>query len=430
MNEVKVLADFFFSRVRGKPIIDAAGKRIGKVKDMVVIWDGATPRVTGIKFQPHQQGLLPVELVGSFGDDGLKLTVNAADVQTKPLLDDELYVGRWLLDKQIIDLKGSKLVRVNDITLSWVEHADRRTLVLVAVDIGFRGLLRRLGLEFLVKGLSNHYIGLQYIKPLEDRTSKLQLNRDKEQLEQLHPADIADLIEAMDYKSRASFIRSMDSEQAVEAISEMDLDTQVEIIEQMDAGQASDILEEMPPDEVADILGEMPPEKTEEILSLMDSEEAEEVRELMEYPEDTAGGLMTTEFIWLPPDLTAEQAIIRLREMAPEAETIYYLYILDEKEKLTGVMSLRELILAAPDSPLKAVMQGKVITVKHYDDHRKVSTTIAKYGLLALPVVDDDGVMLGIVTVDDVLQLLMPERGGFDAGLLFRGSKMAARRWK
>lgn len=429
MNEAKVLNDFFFSRMQGKPIVDAAGRRVGKVKDMTVVWDGVTPRVTGVKFQRHQQGLLPIELVGSLGDDGLRLVVGAEGLQTKPLKDNELYVGRWLLDKQIIDLKGSKLVRVNDITLSWVGQEDNRTLMLVAVDIGMRGLFRRLGLEFLVKRLNNNLVGLQYMKPLEDRTSKLQLNRDKAQLEQIHPADIADLVEQMDYKSRESFLRGMDYEQAGEAISEMDLDTQVEVIEQMAADHASDILEEMPPDEVADILGEMPPEKTEEILKLMDSEDAQEVRELMGYPEDTAGGLMTTEFVWLPPGLTAERAIARLREMAPEAETIYYLYILDDQEKLTGVMSLRELILAAPDSPLAAVMHEKLITVKHYDDHRKVAETISKYGLLAVPVLDDNGVMLGIVTVDDILQLLMPERGVFDASLLFRGSKMAARRW-
>lgn len=428
MNEVKVLADFFFSNMQGKPITDSTGQRIGKVKDMVVLWDGVTPRVTGIKIQRYQ-GLLPIELVSSFEENCIKLAVKFEASQTKPLLDNELYVGRWLLDKQIIDLKGFKLVRVNDIVLSWVAHEDMKVLILLAVDIGVRGLFRRIGLEFLVKGLNNNFIGLQYIKPLEDRTSSLQLNREKTQLEELHPADIADLIEQMDYKNRVNFLRSLGYQQAVDAISEMDLDTQVEVIAQMDADHASDILEEMPPDEAADILSEMSPEKTREILALMAIEEADEVRELMEYPEDSTGGLMTTEYVWFPPHLTAEQAINRLREMAPEAETIYYVYILDDKEKLIGVMSLKELILASPDNSLKAVMHKKVINVKPYDDHRKVAETISKYGLLAVPVVDDNGIMLGIVTVDDILQLLLPERSGFDAGLLFRGSKMAARRW-
>lgn len=429
MNGVKVLTDFFFSRMLGKPIIDAAGKRIGKVRDMVALWDGVTPRITGIKFQPRQQGLLPVELVASFGNDGLKLAVASDRLPAKPLLDDELYVARWLLDKQIIDLKGAKLVRVNDITVSLVERNDKRTLALVAVDIGVRGLFRRIGIECLVRRLDNHFIGLQHIKPLRDRTSNLQLNRDREQFRKLHPADFADLIEQMDYNSRARFIKGLDCGQAGEAIGELDLDIQVGIIEQMESGHASDILEEMPPDEVADILGGMPPAKSRELLSLMAADEAREVRELMEYPEDTAGGLMTTEFVTFPPRLTAGQAIVRLRAMAPEAETIYYLYILDDAEKLLGVMSLRELIIADPDSPLAAVMHQKPAVVRHDDDHRKVAAAFSKYGLLAVPVVDAAGVMLGIVTVDDILQLLLPERSGFDAGLLFRGSKMAARRW-
>ncbi len=429
MNGTKVANEFFFSRVRGKPIFDAEGRRLGKVKDMTVVWDGATPKVTGIKYQRHEWGLLPAELVGSLGEDGLRLAVGAAGLRTKPLQDNEVYVGRWLLDKQIIDLKGSKLVRVNDVTLAWAAEEDSRALTLAAVDIGIRGLFRRLGLEFLVRRLNNNFVVFQHIKPLTDRTSRLQLNRDRSRLQELHPADIADLVEKMDYKSQVSFLGIMDHEQAGEAIGEMDLDTQVEVIGQLAADRASDILEDMPPDEVADILGEMPPAKTEEILSLMDADEAREVRGLMAYPEDTAGGLMTTEFVWLPPDMTAEGAIRRLREMAPEAETIYYLYILDEQERLNGVMSLRELIFAAPDSPLAAVMHERVIAVGHYDDHRKVAATISKYGLLAVPVVDDGGVMLGIVTVDDVLQMLMPERGALGAGLLFRGSKLAARRW-
>lgn len=429
MNNAKVLTDFFFSRMLGKPIIDADGNRIGKVRDMVALWDGATPRITAIKFQPRHQGLLPIGLVASFGDDGLRLAVPFAQAHTKPLRDDELYVARWLLDKQIIDLKGSRLVRVNDITVSIVERDARRTLALVAVDIGVRGLFRRIGLECLVKSFDNHFIGLRHIKPLQDRTASLQLNRDRGKFRRLHPADFADLIEQMDYNSRASFIKSLDCDQAGEAIGEMDLDIQVGIIEQIDSGHASGILEEMPPDEVADILGEMPPAKSRELLSLMAADEAREVRALMDYPAGTAGGLMTSEFVSFPPGLTAGQAIVRLRAMAPGAETIYYLYILDHQGKLSGVMSLRELIIADPDSPLAAVMHKNPVAVRHGDDRRKVAAVFSKYGLLAVPVLDDAGVMLGIVTVDDILQLLLPERSGFYAGLLFRGSKIAARRW-
>lgn len=427
MNTVKIVNEFFFSNMQGKQIIDSAGQQIGKVKDMVVLWDGATPHVTGIRLHSFS-GLLPIETVAAFEEKCIRLAIEREALETRPLFENELYVGRWLLDKQIIDLKGSKLVRVNDIILSWVAYEKQKILLLMAADIGVRGLLRRIGLEFLVKGFKNNFIGLQYIKPLEDRTSSLQLNREKEQLEQLHPADIADLIEQMDYKHRDAFLRSLGYQQVIDAISEMDIDTQVEIIGQMDAYYATEILEEMPPDEAADILKEMPPDTTRKLLNFMTSEEAEEVQELMEYPQNSAGGLMTTEYVWFSPHLTVEQAINRLRQMASEVETVYYIYVLDQ-ETLIGVMSLKELIIAPPDQMLQDLMHRKVIHAGPYDDFHKVAEMITKYGLLAAPVVDENGGMLGIVTVDDILQLLLPERGAFHAGLLFRGSKIAARRW-
>ncbi|WP_371362606.1 magnesium transporter [Sporomusa rhizae] len=414
MNTVTNIGEFYFSQLLGKPILDEAGRCIGKVKDMVVKWDGAAPRVTGIKYGRNTKGLVPIQFVAEINGKHLKLTGQLASAILLPLKDDEIYVSKWLLDKQIIDFKGSKLVRVNDITLTWVEHDNQRGLVLVAVDIGLRGLFRRLGLEFLVKNREHNFIGWQFIKPLEDRTSSLQLSRDKERFSQLHPADIADIIEQLDYNSRASFIKNLDSRQAINALAEMDLDTQIEIITQMDQEQASDLLEDMPPDEAADILGELPDEKSQELLSLMESDDAEEVQELMNYPDDTAGALMTTEYIGLSAKISAEEAIERIRQMAPTAETIYYIYVLDDKETLLGALSLRELILASPQAALDGIMHEKVIYVRHDDSHRKVADIIHKYGLLAVPVVDEQNAMLGIITVDDVLEILLPERGRGD----------------
>ena len=261
---------------------------------------------------------------------------------------DEIYMGKWLMDKQIIDLKGSKVVRVNDIKLFWVQTPEKRYLVPAAVDIGLRGLARRLGVEFLFKKRENHLVWWQFIQHLEEKTANLKLTGERSQLDQLHPADLADLIEDLDYKKRTDFIEDLDVETAAEAFAEMELDTQIEILEHMDSRQASNLLEEMPPDEAADLLGELPEEKSDELLNLMEPEEAQEVRELMDYEEGTAGALMTTEYIALAPDLTAEEAIAKLRRLASEAETIYYLYILDENRTLSGVVSLRELLIAAP----------------------------------------------------------------------------------
>ncbi len=410
MNDLKVLGEFYFSQLSNKPIWDAKGRRIGRLYDMAIRWDSVSPQVTGIRYAKGIPALIPIEWVVSWDSAGLRLSAAFDPLLTYPLHDDETFIGKWLLDKQIIDLEGSRLVRVNDISLSWVSHEDRQFIFLVAVDIGVRGLFRRLGVEFLLSRIENKFVGCQYIKPLESRTSSLQLTREKEQLRQLHSADIADIIEEMDYKQRANFLAALDSQQAIDALTEMELDTQVEMINQMDEDRASDILEKMPADQAADILGELSSAKSEELLRLMESDDAEDVRELMQYEEDTAGSLMTTEYVGLPFWLTAEQAIDELRRLAPEAETIYYLYVVAEQEILEGVLSLRELIIASPETPLKDLMHTKIVKISPYDDHEKVTDIIHKYGLLAVPVVNDQDQVLGIITVDDVLELLMPDR--------------------
>ncbi len=427
MNEVKVLGEYYFSQLLGKPVYDKAGRHVGRIKDMAVRWDTAHPRIIGIKYAKKVRALIPVDLIERCNGQDVRLSGDLAAESIIPLQDNDIYISKWLLDKQIIDLKGSKMVRVNDITLSWIAQEGHHRMVLTAVDIGVRGLFRRLGLEFLFKKLKNNLLGWQYIKPLENWNSSLQLNREKQQLSELHPADIAELIEEMGYKYRADFIESLDSQQTIDALAEMDLDTQVEIIEQMDEQRASDILEEMPADEAADILGELSTEKSEGLLSLMEADDAEEMRELMSYEEGTAGALMTTEFIGFSTKLTAEQAINQLRELAPSAETIYYLYVTDDEDHLQGVLSLRELIIAAPQTLLQDLMHTKVRTVQDDDSYQKVADIVNKYGLLAVPVVDELNVMLGIVTIDDIFDVMMPERDTPDVYSWFAFSKLAGK---
>lgn len=414
MVRVKVLGEFFFSQVLGKPIYDPAGRAVGRLRDMAVRWDGVSPRVTGIKYAKGLQTHIDIEEIDEWDENGIRLKAPLANCRMVPLRDDEIYVGKWLLDKQIIDLKGSKLVRVNDIKLSWVQHGTANDIILLAADIGVRGVFRRLGLEFLVRHRPHHLVGWQFIEPLKNRAASLRLSQEHSKIGQLHPADIADIIEELDHQERTGFLDNLDNQTAAEALAEVDLETQVEIIESMDSHRASDILEEMPPDEAADILGELPEEKSSEILELMEPEEARDVRGLMDYPEDTAGALMTTEYIAFLPRMTAEETINRLRELAPEAETIYYLYVVDERNVLQGVLSLRNLIIAPPQTALGDFMNRRVISVHHSDNHRKVLEVVTKYSLLAVPVVDDQGVMLGIITVDDVLDTLVPDRSGLE----------------
>jgi magnesium transporter len=412
--QVQVLGEFFFSQIRKIPIYDHEGRRVGELRDMAIRWDRETPKVTGLKFMKGVQKHIPVEEVERFELVGIKLKGALAEERLLPLQPDEIYMGKWLMDKQIIDIKGAKLVRVNDIKIFWLQSGGRKYLLPVAVDIGLRGLARRLGLEFIFKKRENHFVWWQSIQHLEEKTANLQLVSERSQLDKLHPADLADILEDLDYKKRTDVMEDLDVETAAEAFAEMEADTQIEILEHLGSEQAADLLEEMPPDEAADLLGELSEEKADELLNLMEPEEAQEVRELMEYEEGTAGALMTTEFIALPLELSVAEAFPRLRKLAAEAETIYYLYILDEGENLLGVVSLRELLVAEPETKLADIMQTRIISVLPEDSDQRVAELIEKYALLAVPVVEESGKMEGIITVDDVMEILLPDRGGLD----------------
>jgi flagellar motility protein MotE (MotC chaperone) len=412
--QVQVLGEFFFSQIQRIPIFDHEGRQVGEVRDLAIRWDGETPKATGIKYAKGVNELIPVEQIDEFNHAAVKLKGPLEEERLVPLQPDEIYMGKWLMDKQIIDIKGAKVVRVNDIKIFWLQSGERKYLLPVAVDIGLRGLARRLGVEFLLKKRENHFVWWHSIQHLEEKTASLKLVSDRAQLDKLHPVDLADILEDLDYKKRTDFIEDLDVETAAEAFAEMEADTQIEIIEHLGSEQAADLLEEMPPDEAADLLGELTEEKADELLNLMEPEEAQDVRELMEYEEGTAGALMTTEYIALAPELTAAEAFPQLRKLAKEAETIYYLYILGEGETLLGVVSLRELLIAEPETRLESLMQTRIISVLPGDPDERVTELIDKYALLAVPVAEESGKMLGIITVDDVLDMLIPDRGSLE----------------
>jgi magnesium transporter len=225
---------------------------------------------------------------------------------------------------------------------------------------------------------------------------------------ELHPADIAEIISQVSHKEGASFFRGLDVETAAEALSELEPDVQAAIITGMDTDKAADIIEEMPPDEAADVLSDLPVDKAKEILESIEKEEAEDIQELLSHEEDTAGGLMTNDFITYPPEISVKDAIEKFRKDAEDVETVYYLYITDPDEKLLGVVSLRELLLAPLDAKLSDILETKLKTVTPDTDEIEVAEIVAKYNLVAIPVVDTEGFMVGIVTVDDVIDVILP----------------------
>lgn len=407
------LGELFISEILKKPVLDPKGDELGRVKDFVVVRGEPLPKISSIIIE-RKKGLLdlPWTVLNIFNKRIISANVYGEALQSYELDEKDLLLVRDILDKQIVDVNGVKVVRVNDVKL---EGYDTEA-ILIAVDVGMRGILRRLGFErggedlmrLFKKHLPYNLISWNYIQPLEPKLTTISLTVPRQMLSELHPADIADIISQVSHKEGATFFKDLDVDVAAEALSELKPETQVDIITGMDTDKAADIIEEMPPDEAADILSDLPVDKAKEILESIEKEEAEDIQELLSHEEDTAGGLMTNVFIAYPPETTVKRAIENFKKDAEEIEIVYYIYVIDADEKLMGVVSLRDMLLADLDAKLSDIMETKLKTVTPETDEMEVAGIISKYNLVALPVVDIEGFMLGIVTVDDVLDRILP----------------------
>jgi Mg/Co/Ni transporter MgtE len=355
--------------------------------------------------------------VASFDASGARLSRDTIDITRFQQRPNEILLRADLLDKQIVDIDGRRVVRVNDLRLDDVEGK----LHLVAVDVGTAGLLRRLGIEGTYRTIARNlrlptperYIDWEDVDPVETSIASIRLRVPHAGLTELHPADLATIIDQLAPRDRAGVLAALDDEAAADAIEEMEPDTQVEVLEGLAPERAADILEEMSPDDAADLVADLSDTTRQELLALMERDEAEELGGLLAYPENTAGGMMTTEFVAVSADLTAGATIERLRELEPDAETIYYVYVVDGDGHLVGVLSLRDLIVAQPSTPI-----GEV-AVDVLADGDDVASMVARYNLLAVPVVDEARRLVGIVTVDDAIDTILPaswRRRGTHAG--------------
>lgn len=387
---------------------------MGTLADLIVTTGPQFPSVTAavLATSRNETIIVPWQLV-AIVERELKLKVDKDSIRTYDLTEADLQLKRDVLDKQIVDVHDYRVVRVNDVRL----ERSNGSMFLVGVDTGMRGLLRRLGIEKVVDKATKrfrwrphtHIIAWNDVETFESSAGRIRLRVPVEKLANLHPADIAKIIDELDPAQRTEIFESLDVETAAETLPEMDPAVQASVVDSLDEERAADILEEMDPDEAADVLGDLPPDRRHEILSEMGPDEAEDVKELLEYEDETAGGLMTTAFIDIGPDMTADQLINHLREVGPEAETIYYIYVLDESERLVGVISLRDLIIAQPETHVRDFMVTNVIHVHVDATIQDIAQTMEDYNLLALPVVDDENKMQGIVTVDDAMEKLLPE---------------------
>jgi CBS domain-containing protein len=404
----------YLSQAIGRPVRDKLGESIGTVADLIVAIGDRYPPVTGIVVKTNGREIfLHWASVASLDAGGANLSTSAIDITKFNQRPNEIRLKLDLMDRQIVDIDGRKVVRVNDLRLDEVEGA----LHLVAVDVGASGLARRLGLEgpwrTIARGLRRdipeRYIDWEDVDPVERTIASVKLRVPHKGLAELHPADLATIIDQLSRSDRVGVIAALDDEAAADAIGEMEPETQVDILEDLEPARAADILEEMDPDEAADLVADLSEESREEILGLMEKDEAEEVQELMTYDEETAGGIMTTEFVAVPANLTAGQTIDRLRELEPTAETIYYVYVTDSDDRLVGVLSLRDLIVARPETVISTFMYDEPVALRTDSSQEEVTDVVARYNLLALPIVDAEGRLEGIVTVDDAMDTLLPQ---------------------
>lgn len=345
--------------------------------------------------------------------DGIYLS----DEHLVPYHEDEyvLRLVRDLLDQQIIDAQGRKVVRVTDITFDIRHEAKRDVLHVLEVDIGVRSVFRRLVQGLLPRRVIRklqHYIPVSSIRwelcnILEpDPQRRLRLNIDLTLLEEMHPADLADIVEDLSPEDREAIFQAIDTEAAADALSEMEPDVQAQILESLEAEKAADILEEMDPNEAADVLAELEAETSEEILEEMESDPKAEVEELLEYDEDTAGGMMNTAFIAVHEEATAADALDALRHNQELADTLNTIFLTDLDERLKAALPVARVFLARANQNLSDLVQDDVIKVPVDERSDRVVELFDKYNLLTLPVVDKEGRMAGVVTADDIISVL------------------------
>lgn len=420
MHESSQIA-FFFSSLLGAEVYWPTGRLVGRVSDLLVDLDRALPEVAYVVYRRPwslDQCSVPWDQVRNVQPTAVTLKIN---IEPSPILPPAsrppslILLRDFLLDKQIVDINGAKVVRVND--LRFVSSLGK--LLLVQVDVGLRGLLRRLGFERQVVGfcqwffdhtLREKLIDWHYVQPLAD-ADRLRLQIPMTKLAELHPADLADIMEDMDVHERAAVVSSLDMEVIADALEEMDPKVQVSIIEGLEPDKAADIIEEMSVDEAADLIADLPKQTANEILEELNDEYEEQVKELLAHDEDEAGGLMTTQFAALTPDKTIVDALAHIKREADEIDVIYYTYVVDSEFRLLGVVNMRELLTNEIFTPLERIMTTRVITAKLDDDAEHLGHLFGKYGFRGIPVVDENNRLKGVIRFKALLEILAPHLG-------------------
>ncbi len=410
----------YLSEMLKLPVIDVDGEKLGIVNDFGIATGEVFPHVTSLAFRGPGQTPFMIswrKYVDRIDETGVYLKTRATDVRFSYLQPDEVLLARDILNKQIVDTQGLKVVRVNDIKFSM---SGENQLRLLGAEVGAAGLLRAISprlervaskiMKAIGRPLSEDIIAWSYMDLLERSTQNIQLSVSHKTLGELHPADVADIIEQLDPRLRAQVFAQLDTAQAAEAISELDDDElMTEMLEGLSDRDASSMLALMDPDDAADLIEELDYEKAEKLLRLMGVKEEKAIRTLLGYEENTAGRIMTSEFVSLPATDTVADAIEAIRALDEDFESVYYVYTEDPAGKLTGVLSLRTLIVADHAATLSSLAYRDVVWVAPDLDQEDVCDEMTKYDLVAIPVCDENRRILGIVTFDDAMDVIAEE---------------------
>jgi magnesium transporter len=415
---------FYLSQILGKKFLSPEGQILGVIRDFMIDTTSMAgpdpeplrPRVIAVKIKAGPETKVYDFATFEVKKFKRKLQVTCYEVHetSEDICANCLWLAENILDKQIVDINGRKLVRVNDVRMVMIPSGTYA----IAVDVGMEGLFRRIGIGGVLQtaldpvkvSIPGKMILWDDIETVDFSNSSIKLSKSSSKLHTLHPSDLADIIEDLDRATRTSIFASLDEEQAADVLEELEPKAQIEIAESLPVEKIADLLEKMPADEAADLLDVLEEGKAIEILKEMEKESSEEVRELLEYPDKAVGSIMTTDFLTFLEEMTVEETINEIRKQRPEPSNIYSIFVTDKNNKLVFAISLMELIIANPLLKLREITKQKPLTVFDHDKIDSLAELVSKYNLLAVPVINREMELEGVVVVEDIVEDLLNRR--------------------
>jgi CBS domain-containing protein/sporulation protein YlmC with PRC-barrel domain len=401
------LGHLFVSQLVRRPVVAEGGRELGRLNDLVVrLEEPDHPTVSGVVVGAGKRDLFVPAAAIALASDVSRLRDARLAFDVFRRRDGEALLYREVVDRRVVDVQGARVARVNDAAVGELDGQWR----LIGMDVSTRGLLRRLGPRRLVGGLASTLVDWLVVEPLAAEVPEARLRISHSKLVALHPVDIARVVDHLPNRHGAELIAALDDANAADALEEVEKGRQADILGELPEERAAGILNKMAGDAAADLLAHLPSGEVDQLIQDMDREASAKVRLLLSYPANSAGGLMTSDFVVALEHETTRQAVESMRAQLKKPDLIYYVYVVDDpdNQRLRGVVSLRDLLLAAPDQLLSIYMRRDIQAIHPEEKASEAARVMSEYNLLALPVVDETGRMLGLITADDVLDVLLP----------------------